>query len=93
MCGSVQFSEQFLAEGPGTYAEDLDKGLTVMNSYRKQCADIEARRADLAAAEKLFDLPISVCKGSITSEIKHAIKHKTSPARLAHLLHNCCNPH
>ena len=57
----MQFSEQFLAEGPGTYAEDLDTGLNVMNSYRKQCADIEARRADLAAAEKLFDLPISVC--------------------------------
>jgi len=57
----VQFSEQFLAEGPGVYAEDLDTGLSVMNSYRKLCADFEERRADLAAAEKLFDLPISVC--------------------------------
>ena len=28
-------------------------------------------------------------KGAITSKIKHAIKHKTSPARLAQLLHNC----
>ena len=27
-------------------------------------------------------------KGAITSKIKHAIKHKTSPARLAQLLHN-----
>jgi len=27
-------------------------------------------------------------KGAITSEIKHAIKLKTSPARLAQLLHN-----
>jgi len=26
-------------------------------------------------------------KGVITSKIKHAIKHKTSPARLAQLLH------
>ena len=25
--------------------------------------------------------------------IKHAIKHKTSPARLAQLLHNCCSHH
>ena len=29
----------------------------------------------------------------ITSKIKHAIKHKTSPARLAQLLRNCCSPH
>ena len=33
------------------------------------------------------------CKGAITSKIKHAIKHKTSPARLAQLLYNCCSPH
>jgi len=33
-------------------------------------------------------------KGAITSKIKRAIKHKTSPAaRLAQLLHNCCSPH
>ena len=32
-------------------------------------------------------------KGAIASKIKHAIKHKTSPARLAQLLHNCCSPH
>ena len=31
-------------------------------------------------------------KGAITSKIKHAIKLKTSPARLAQLLHNCCSP-
>ena len=32
-------------------------------------------------------------KGAITSKIKHTIKLKTSPARLAQLLHNCCSPH
>jgi len=32
-------------------------------------------------------------KGAITSKIKHAIKLKTSPARLAQLLHDCCSPH
>ena len=32
-------------------------------------------------------------KGAITSKIKHAIKLKTSPARLTHLWHNCCSPH
>ena len=31
-------------------------------------------------------------KAATTSKIKHAIKHKTSPARLAQLLHNCCSP-
>jgi len=65
----VQFSERFLTEGPGTYGDDLDTGLNVMNSYRKQCADNEARRADLAAAEKLFDLPISVCQ--LNSSLYH----------------------
>ena len=32
-------------------------------------------------------------KGAITSKVKHAIKHKTSPTRLAQLLHNCYSPH
>jgi len=32
-------------------------------------------------------------KGAITSKIKHAMKHKTCPARLVPLLHNCCSPH
>jgi len=35
----------------------------------------------------------SYAKGATTSKIKHAIKHKTSPARLAQLLHSCCSPH
>jgi len=35
----------------------------------------------------------SASKGAITSKIKHGIKLKTSPARLAQLLHNCCSPH
>jgi len=34
-----------------------------------------------------------VHKGAITSKIKHATKLKTSPARLAQLLHNRCSPH
>ena len=35
----------------------------------------------------------TLVQGAIASKIKHAIKHKTSPARLAQLLHNCCSPH
>ena len=62
VCARVQqFSERFVSEGPGTCGGDLDIGLTLMNQYRKQCVALEARRADLTAAEKLFDLPISVC--------------------------------
>ena len=38
-------------------------------------------------------LPGGSTKGAITSKIKHAKKLKTSPARLARLLHNCCNHH
>jgi len=37
-----------------------------------------------------FGTTVSWTKGAITSKIKHAIKHKTGPARLAQLLHNCC---
>jgi len=37
--------------------------------------------------------PCSSAKAAITSKIKHAIKHKTSSARLLQLLHNYCNPH
>jgi len=33
-----------------------------------------------------FHLAIGYNKGAITSKIKHAIKHKTSPARIAQLL-------
>ena len=35
----------------------------------------------------------SNAKGVITSIIKDAIKLKTSPARLAQLLQNCCSPY
>ena len=34
-----------------------------------------------------------VRKGANTSRVKHAIKLKTSPARLAQRLQNCCSPH
>jgi len=49
-----------------------------------------AAAAAVAAADAAA---YSHLKGAITSKIKHAIKHKTSPARLAQLLHNCCSPH
>ena len=47
---------------------------------------IEIIRRDLLTSYNCF------CKRAITSKIKHAIKHKTSPARLAQLLHNSLQP-
>ena len=48
-------------------------------SLRGQAQSVPARAAE--------------SKEAITSKTKRAIKHKTSPARLAQLLHNCCSPH
>jgi len=44
---------------------------------------VETSRATLDLSA---ELAAAVAKGAITSKIKHAIKHKTSPARLAQLL-------
>jgi len=41
---------------------------------------------DVPMFEELHDCVLPACKGAITSKIKHAIKHKTSPARLSQLL-------
>jgi len=44
------------------------------------------RRNDSVLREDHGDLERRLCNGAITSKIKHAIKLKTSPARLAQLL-------
>jgi len=54
------------------------------------------KRDDYVKVAVLHDVEVPVItrsKGAITSKIKHAIKLKTSPTRLAQLLHNCCSPH
>ena len=56
----------------------------LLNTDAMVCFDVKQSAAPLAAA---------AAKGAITSKIKHAIKLKTSPARLAQLLHNCCSSH
>jgi len=52
---------------------------------------LDARRSPFVSAHFLQQQTNNY--GAITSKIKHAMKLKTSPARLAQLLHNCCSPH
>jgi len=58
-------------------------------SASRRCSQ---RREPSAAVEmtkvggSCMQVPPVSCKGAITSKIKHAIKHKTSPAILAQLL-------
>ncbi|KAG5280454.1 hypothetical protein AALO_G00060150 [Alosa alosa] len=54
------FAESFNMHGPGAVGDDLEKGLMVMGSYETELAKIEAGRQELANAEKLFDLPITM---------------------------------
>jgi len=69
---------------------DVDN--TTVRSERASDPDTSAaRRRQLTTLQRR--VVIIIGKGAITSKIKHAIKHKTSPARLAKLLHNCCSPH
>ncbi|XP_056602848.1 dynein axonemal heavy chain 10 isoform X1 [Triplophysa dalaica] len=54
------FAESFNMHGPGAVGDDLEKGLMIMDTYEKELAKVEASRQELAKAEKLFDLPITM---------------------------------
>ncbi|XP_072163343.1 dynein axonemal heavy chain 10-like [Diadema setosum] len=54
------FQDRFKMEGPGAVGNDLDKGLELLESYKKELAHYERDRQELANAEKLFDLPITM---------------------------------
>ncbi|KAL2092820.1 hypothetical protein ACEWY4_012618 [Coilia grayii] len=54
------FAESFHMHGPGAVGDDLEKGLAVMATYDAELAKIEAGRQELANAEKLFDLSITM---------------------------------
>ncbi|KAM4616801.1 dynein axonemal heavy chain 10 [Polymixia lowei] len=54
------FTESFNMRGPGTLGDDLEKGLTVMATYDAELRKIESGQQELANAEKLFDLPITM---------------------------------
>ncbi|XP_069922194.1 dynein axonemal heavy chain 10 isoform X1 [Oryctolagus cuniculus] len=55
-----QFAKSFYSEGPGSVGEDLDKGVELLGSFERELAKHERSRQQLANAEKLFDLPITM---------------------------------
>ncbi|XP_056113379.1 dynein axonemal heavy chain 10 [Rhinichthys klamathensis goyatoka] len=54
------FAESFNMHGPGAVGDDLEKGLDIMDTYETELARVEASRQELAKAEKLFNLPITM---------------------------------
>ncbi|XP_012518857.1 PREDICTED: dynein heavy chain 10, axonemal [Propithecus coquereli] len=55
-----EFSKRFYSEGPGSVGEDLDKGVELLGEFERELAKHEKNRQELANAEKLFDLPITM---------------------------------
>uniref|UniRef100_A0A4X2JQB9 Dynein axonemal heavy chain 10 n=1 Tax=Vombatus ursinus TaxID=29139 RepID=A0A4X2JQB9_VOMUR len=54
------FAKRFYKEGPGSVGEDLDKGMELLAMFEKELVKHERNRQELANAEKLFDLPITM---------------------------------
>ncbi|XP_057687718.1 dynein axonemal heavy chain 10-like isoform X2 [Corythoichthys intestinalis] len=52
------FVESFNMHGPGAVGNDLDKGLSIMESYEAELAKMVEGRQEVANAEKLLDLPV-----------------------------------
>ncbi|BFZ18222.1 hypothetical protein BsWGS_21261 [Bradybaena similaris] len=55
-----QFYNKFVEEGPGSVGEDLMRGNALMNEFTEAFDVLEEKRVDLALAEKLLELPITV---------------------------------
>uniref|UniRef100_A0A8D1JL20 AAA+ ATPase domain-containing protein n=1 Tax=Sus scrofa TaxID=9823 RepID=A0A8D1JL20_PIG len=54
------FAKRFYREGPGSVGEDLDSGVDLLATFEKELMRHEKNRQELANAEKLFDLPITM---------------------------------
>ncbi|XP_036382121.1 dynein heavy chain 10, axonemal [Megalops cyprinoides] len=54
------FAESFNVSGPGAVGDNLDEGMRLMLTYEKELAQVESGRQELANAEKLFSLPITM---------------------------------
>ncbi|KAM4707116.1 dynein axonemal heavy chain 10 [Discoglossus pictus] len=54
------FAERFRSEGPGAVGHNLDQGLQILVAFEKEFAKFEKDRQELANAEKLFDLPVTM---------------------------------
>uniref|UniRef100_A0ABI7Z6S1 Dynein axonemal heavy chain 10 n=2 Tax=Felis catus TaxID=9685 RepID=A0ABI7Z6S1_FELCA len=55
-----EFAKRFYREGPGSIGDDLDKGVELLAIFEKELTRHEKNRQELANAEKLFDLPITM---------------------------------
>ncbi|XP_039327853.2 dynein axonemal heavy chain 10 isoform X2 [Saimiri boliviensis] len=55
-----EFAKRFYSEGPGSVGDDLDKGVELLGVFERELARHEKSRQELANAEKLFDLPITM---------------------------------
>ena len=54
------FAQRFKEEGPGAVGRDLDHGVELMKAYKEELSKYESDRQELANAERLFDLPITM---------------------------------
>ncbi|KAM9056172.1 dynein axonemal heavy chain 10 isoform 4-T4 [Megaptera novaeangliae] len=54
------FARRFYHEGPGSVGEDLDRGVDLLATFEKELMRHEKNRQELANAEKLFDLPVTM---------------------------------
>ncbi|XP_052801261.1 dynein axonemal heavy chain 10-like isoform X3 [Mya arenaria] len=55
-----EFADRFYLEGPGAVNSNLEKGVELMKTYSVEVNKYEMERQELANAEKLFDLPITM---------------------------------
>uniref|UniRef100_UPI00398F6830 dynein axonemal heavy chain 10 isoform X2 n=1 Tax=Pristiophorus japonicus TaxID=55135 RepID=UPI00398F6830 len=66
------FAARFRQQGPGSVGEDLDTGLEILGKFENEVEELERNRQELANAEKLFDLSITLHPEllSVQKEIK-----------------------
>ncbi|XP_058137242.1 dynein axonemal heavy chain 10 [Dasypus novemcinctus] len=56
----LDFTKRFYSEGPGAVGDNLDIGVELLGTFERELAKHEKNRQELANAEKLFDLPITM---------------------------------
>ncbi|CAJ1068269.1 LOW QUALITY PROTEIN: dynein heavy chain 10%2C axonemal [Xyrichtys novacula] len=54
------FAESFNMHGPGAVGDNLDKGFSILRKYEADLAKVVADRQELANAEKLLEIPITM---------------------------------
>ncbi|XP_078277210.1 LOW QUALITY PROTEIN: dynein axonemal heavy chain 10 [Rhinoraja longicauda] len=54
------FTAKFRLHGPGSVGDDLDSGLEILGKFENELEEFERKRQELANAEKLFDLSITL---------------------------------